>query len=186
MNGGPTGWVTPSTVTADSSITSSNADCVFGDARLISSASTMDAKTGPGWNSKAPTDWSKMVTPVTSDGSRSGVNWIREVVPEMVAASALASVVLPVPGTSSSNRCPSETRQINDSLMASGLPTSARPMASVTAEKRPANRAASAGSRTGTPVPSKVCTSDVLYSQVGMVARPGGAMAVARYHFWSA
>ncbi len=56
MNGAPTGRVTPSTVTADSSITSSSADWVFGDARLISSASTMDAKIGPGWNSKAPTD----------------------------------------------------------------------------------------------------------------------------------
>src|SRR6476659_5508807 len=182
MNGAPTGRVTPSTVTADSSITSRNADWVFGEARLISSASTMEAKIGPGWNSKAPTDWSKMVTPVTSDGSRSGVNWIRDVVPWMVAASALASVVLPVPGTSSSSRWPSETRQINDSLIASGLPTSARPMASVTAVKRPANATASVGSRTGTPVPSKVCTSVVLYSQVGMFAR-GGATAVARYHF---
>ena len=58
MNGEPTGRVTPSTVTADSSITSSSADWVLGEARLISSASTTDAKIGPGWNSKAPSDWS--------------------------------------------------------------------------------------------------------------------------------
>ena len=48
MNGEPTGWGTPSTVTRPSSMTSSSADCVFGEARLISSASTMVAKIGPG------------------------------------------------------------------------------------------------------------------------------------------
>ena len=42
----------PSTVTCRSSIDSSNADWVFGDARLISSPTTMFAKTGPGLNSK--------------------------------------------------------------------------------------------------------------------------------------
>ena len=51
MNGRGAWWVTPSTVTCASSMTSSSADCVLGDARLISSASTMDANTGPGWNS---------------------------------------------------------------------------------------------------------------------------------------
>ncbi len=48
----------PSTVTCSSSITSSSADCVFGEARLISSASTMWWKIGPGWNSKVPWCWS--------------------------------------------------------------------------------------------------------------------------------
>ena len=43
--------VTPSTVTERSSIASSKADCVRGEARLISSANTTDANTGPGWNS---------------------------------------------------------------------------------------------------------------------------------------
>src|SRR6478752_10572488 len=105
-----------------------------------------------------------MVTPVTSDGSRSGVNWIRDVLPWMDAASALASVVLPVPGLFLSGTSPSENRQINDSLIASGLPTSARPIASVTAVKRSANAAASVGSRTGTPVPSKVCTGRPLFA----------------------
>ena len=58
-------------------MTSSSADWVFGEARLISSAMTMLAKTGPGWNSKPRVAWLKMVTPVTSEGSRSGVNWMR-------------------------------------------------------------------------------------------------------------
>ena len=54
-----------------------------------------------------------MVTPVTSLGSRSGVNWIRLCVPCMELAIALASEVFPVPGKSSSSRCPSETRQVS-------------------------------------------------------------------------
>ena len=40
------------TETLTSCIASSSADCVFGVARLISSASTTLAKIGPGWNSK--------------------------------------------------------------------------------------------------------------------------------------
>ena len=53
MNGSPTSWRTPSTVTFGSSITSSSADWVFGEARLISSASTIVAKIGPRWNSNS-------------------------------------------------------------------------------------------------------------------------------------
>ena len=48
----------PSTVTFCSSMTSSSADWVFGEARLISSASTMDANTGPSRNSNSPCFWS--------------------------------------------------------------------------------------------------------------------------------
>ncbi len=57
MNGRGTGWGRPSTVTVCSSITSSRADWVLGEARLISSASTMLANTGPGLNSNAPDAW---------------------------------------------------------------------------------------------------------------------------------
>ena len=49
MNGGGERPWLPSTVTWRSSIASSSADCVFGEARLISSASTMLANSGPGW-----------------------------------------------------------------------------------------------------------------------------------------
>jgi hypothetical protein len=49
--------VMPSTVTEPSSIASSNALCVLGLARLISSASTTLAKIGPAQNSKVPSPW---------------------------------------------------------------------------------------------------------------------------------
>lgn len=52
MKGSPTECGLPSMVTRPSSMTSSSADWVFGEARLISSARTMVAKIGPGWNSK--------------------------------------------------------------------------------------------------------------------------------------
>ena len=52
-------------------------------------------------------------TPVTSEGSRSGVNWMRCQVRSIEPASARASDVLPVPGTSSSSRCPSASRQMH-------------------------------------------------------------------------
>nr|KEP24322.1 hypothetical protein DA06_18540 [Georgenia sp. SUBG003] len=58
-------------------MTSRSADWVFGEARLISSASTTLAKIGPSWNSKVCVFGSKIDTPVTSEGSRSGVNWTR-------------------------------------------------------------------------------------------------------------
>ena len=114
-----------STVTWRSSIASSNAACVFGEARLISSASTMLANTPPGRNSKRLPVREKTVTPVTSDGNRSGVNWMRFHSDANDAAIALASVVLPTPGTSSISRWPSAARHTSDSLMASPLPTSA-------------------------------------------------------------
>src|SRR6266540_643120 len=57
---------------------SRSAACVFGEARLISSTSRTLANTGPGRNSNSLVFWLKTFTPVTSDGSRSGVNWIRE------------------------------------------------------------------------------------------------------------
>ncbi len=49
-NGGSSVWRSRATVTCCSCIASSSADWVLGVARLISSASTRLAKTGPGWN----------------------------------------------------------------------------------------------------------------------------------------
>ncbi len=49
-NGSSSLYVLPCTVTRCSCIASSSADCVFGGVRLISSASTMFAKIGPGVN----------------------------------------------------------------------------------------------------------------------------------------
>ena len=56
-NGRGRSRVTPSTDTVRSSIASSSADCVRGVARLISSASTIDANTGPLWNANDPVPW---------------------------------------------------------------------------------------------------------------------------------
>ena len=107
MNGVPSGWVSVSTVTWRSSMHSSRADWVFGEARLISSPSTMFAKIAPGLNSKSRCSWLKTFTPVTSVGSRSGVNWMRRNEQSIDRAIALASIVLPTPGTSSISRWPS-------------------------------------------------------------------------------
>ena len=80
---------------------SSSAACVFGDARLISSTSSRFANTGPGRNSNSFVRWLKTFTPVTSEGSRSGVNCRRENEQSIDRASALASIVFPTPGKSS-------------------------------------------------------------------------------------
>jgi hypothetical protein len=68
------GRVWPSTLTCPSPIASSNAACVFGGVRLISSASSSWVKTGPGRKTIWLVRWSYSGAPITSDGSRSGVN----------------------------------------------------------------------------------------------------------------
>ena len=78
-----------STVTWRSSIASSSADCVFGDGRLISSASTTFANTPPGRNSNSSVPRFHTETPTTSEGRRSGVNWIRCHVPAIDARDRL-------------------------------------------------------------------------------------------------
>ena len=98
MNGAAMGWVTLSMVTCRSSMHSSRLAWVLGDERLISSARTMLANTGPGRNSKRAACWSNTLTPVTSLGSRSGVNWMRAKRQLTERASALARSVLPTPG----------------------------------------------------------------------------------------
>src|SRR5215510_12909319 len=90
---------------------SSSAACVFGEARLISSTSSRFANTGPGRNSNSFVFWLKTFTPVTSEGSRSGVNCRREKEQSIERASAFASIVFPTPGKSSMIRWPSATRQ---------------------------------------------------------------------------
>ena len=87
-----------------SSMHSSIADWVLGLARLISSPTTTLAKIPPGRNSNCRVSWLNTETPVTSEGSRSGVNWIRRTVQSIDRASALLSIVLPTPGTSSMSR----------------------------------------------------------------------------------
>ncbi len=115
--------MTPSTVTCCSAIASSSADCVFGVARLISSTRTTFAKIGPGRNSKSRERWSKIESPVTSVGWRSGVHWMREVVaPSTVPAMARARTVFAVPGTSSRRTCPPHMSAVRTSLISARLP----------------------------------------------------------------
>ena len=81
---------------------SSSADCVLGGVRLISSASRMLPKIGPG--TKVQRRWpvvgssSMMSVPVMSEGIRSGVNWMRLKTSPSVCAMVRTIRVLAVPG----------------------------------------------------------------------------------------
>ena len=81
---------------------SSSADCVFGGVRLISSASTMLAKIGPGTKvqRRCPVvgSSSMMSVPVMSEGIRSGVNWMRLKTRPSVCAMVRTISVFAVPG----------------------------------------------------------------------------------------
>ena len=105
-NGRGTLCVTPSTVTDSSSMTSSRADWVFALVRLISSPSKRLQFTAPQVKRNACSSRSYMEKPVMSDGMVSGVNCTRLYSRSSAFDSASASVVLPVPGTSSSRIWP--------------------------------------------------------------------------------
>ncbi len=96
----------PATVTWRSSMASSSAACTLAGARLISSASTMLAKIGPGSKRKLSWPSSEYSTsvPVTSDGSRSGVNWMRLKSASSSFARLLTARVLAKPGRPSTSR----------------------------------------------------------------------------------
>ena len=68
-------------------MTSSSADCTFAGARLISSASTRFANTGPHSMSNSSRDGRQMRVPTMSAGTRSGVNWMRANEPPITSAS---------------------------------------------------------------------------------------------------
>src|SRR4051812_37442602 len=115
---------------------SSRAACVFGEARFTSSTSSRLVKTGPARNSKVFVRWSKTFTPVTSEGSRSGVNCRREKSQSSVRASAFANIVFPTPGKSSMIRCPSATRQRTTSRSVSSAAWTTRRRLATTAATR--------------------------------------------------
>src|SRR6476646_5183477 len=146
MNGRSSGYETPSTVTWSSCMHSSSAAWVFGEARLISSTSRKFAKTGPGRNSNSFVFWLKTLTPVTSDGSSSGVNWSRENEQSSERASAFASIVFPTPGKSSMIRCPSATRQRTTSRSVSSDACTTLPRFATIAPTRSAGAGSSAAS----------------------------------------
>ena len=103
--------VSPATVTECSCMASRRAAWVFGVARLISSARTMEAKRGPFWKRKLlPSSVrTRMLVPVISAGMRSGVNWMREKGRSSTFDSTRTRWVLPRPGTPSSSTLPPAT-----------------------------------------------------------------------------
>ena len=107
---------------------SSIEDWARGVARLISSASTTLANTGPGLKVNSAVLGLNTAMPVTSPGSRSGVNWMRENFASSERASARVSSVLPVPGTSSSSTCPPASSAASTLSTTSSLPTITREM----------------------------------------------------------
>ena len=93
-----------------------------GVARLISSASSKLVKIGPGRNVNSPVFWEYTWAPVKSLGNRSGVNCTRVKRQSRDLASALISVVFPVPGKSSSRICPPHSRHKMTLSMTSPFP----------------------------------------------------------------
>ena len=101
----------PATVTCCSCMACSSADCVRGEARLISSAISNCAKTGPGMNRKLrlpPGDSSSTSEPRMSEGIRSGVNWMRRASRPSTVPMVSTSFVLARPGTPTKSAWPPE------------------------------------------------------------------------------
>ena len=105
------------TVTRCSCIASSSALCVFGVARLISSARTMFAKIGPLRNSKTLLAAARLVDHRRADDvGRHQVGReldAREVRAPSASASVRTSIVLPSPGTPSSSAWPPASMQVS-------------------------------------------------------------------------
>src|SRR5690606_27684028 len=170
------GRVAPATVTARSCIASRSADCVLGEARLTSSASTRLANTGPGRNrnSRPPSPLcSSTWVPTMSAGMRSGVNWTRLNSRSTASDRVLSSMVLPSPGTPSSNAWPSQSRQTSTVRTSSRWPTMTRPICSSMA-------AASAAHRSGVMVSAEADT--VVTVGLPGVSQSGRALEVGTDH----
>ena len=73
---------------------------------MISSASRKLANTGPSSVSNFALSGRKMRVPTRSEGTRSGVNWMRRKLPPTAEASVLMVSVLARPGTPSSSTWP--------------------------------------------------------------------------------
>src|SRR6267143_1565229 len=110
----------------------SSAACVLGGVRLISSASSTWAKTGPATNRnvRRPVVWSSSSTsvPVMSEGIRSGVNWMRLKVSESASARVEIKSVLARPGTPTNRQWPREKRAIRSCSIPASWPTTRLPI----------------------------------------------------------
>src|SRR5918999_595996 len=185
MKGPGSVYVVPSIVTWFSCMHSRSADCVFGEARLISSTSSRFAKTGPGRNSNSFVRWSYTLTPVTSDGRRSGVNCRRENSRSSERASALASIVFPTPGKSSMIRCPSATRQSTQRRSVSCGACTTLPRFSVTRSSVSARGSRAVASlRASMLLPALRCVLSLLEQPLDLVEHGGGDRLLRRLrHF---
>ena len=144
---GSSSWcVWPPTVTRCSCIASSSAACVLGGVRLISSARTRLAKSGPFTkvNALRPSAVSCRISePVMSPGIRSGVNWIRFESRSSTRARVLTMSVLARPGTPIIRQWPPAKMLIRTCSMTASWPTITLP---ISARMR-VTRAASSSSR---------------------------------------
>ncbi len=104
-----------------------------------------------------------MLTPVMSAGSRSGVNWMRLTLQSTLLASALASIVLPTPGTSSTSRWPSASSTVVAISTASRLPSMTVSTAAMTARLSSRNSAIGSDSA---DVAESVVSPSVVWSPV--------------------
>src|SRR4051812_33555563 len=107
-------------------MTSSSADWTLAGARLISSASRKLANTGPSSTSKPPPPGLSTRVPTTSEGTRSGVNWMRLNVPPSTWASVLIVSVLASPGTPSSRTWPPASSATSSRSSIASWPTMTR------------------------------------------------------------
>src|SRR5580704_15626631 len=155
-NRSPRARLTPSEVTCRSSMASSSADWVLAGARLISSARSVSVKIGPSRNSKVPESGRYTLVPTMSEGSRSGVNWMRVKRASRAAASVRAIRVLAVPGTPSRSTCPAQRTAMYRPSITWICPTTARPIVSCNAER---SAAASLWVATGGIVPCALTRS---------------------------
>src|SRR5829696_2011219 len=104
-------------------MTSSSADCTLAGARLISSASTKLANTGPSSTSKVPESDRYTRVPVMSEGSRSGVNCKRAKLPPTAVATVSTVRVLASPGTPSIRQWPWASRHTSTRSSRRSCPT---------------------------------------------------------------
>src|SRR6266542_1209673 len=161
-NGSGTGYDVCAIVTWRSCITSSSADCTFAGARLISSARRKLQNTGPSSVSKAPSPTLYTRVPTRSEGTRSGVNWIREKDPPRTPAVVLIVRVFARPGTPSISRWPCASRHTSTRSSMASCPAITRLISKSACSSR---SLASVGEGTGrsfcgsvTWAPSVLCT----------------------------
>src|SRR5712692_5125954 len=129
-----------------------------------------------------------MLTPVTSAGSRSGVNCSRSKAQPRERDSDLASMVLPTPGTSSISTCPRLSMAITHSSISASLPTSTR----LTFRTMRSPKAATLPFSIGSPPPGlmfclpkdnvAVCDSLPGDRQPGEPAQPATQRAARKHH----